>query len=271
VSNPEFLLQYIDRLETNKGAWFPGERVVFRGKDLFTEVSKLGWLGILFHGVSERNFSASELEMLECMMMMGGSFPDPRLWNNRVAALAGSARSTTTLAIASGNAVTEAKVYGHQPIFKACVFVLEGFKEYEGGKSLEEIVYSKMKKDRCVPGYGRPITDIDERIEPVLNTAKKLGFADGKYLKFAFEVEEFLKNSRYKIGMNAAALFAAFSADLGLTPREFYMFSCLSFSGGMFPSYVDAIEKPEGSFFPLTCDRLTYNGQSKRIWCGGNR
>ena len=50
------------------------------------------------------------------------SYPDARLWNNRVAALAGTARSTGTLGIAAALAVSEAKIYGGAHNLRAANF-----------------------------------------------------------------------------------------------------------------------------------------------------
>ena len=263
-SNP--LKEYENSWHTKMGAWFPGERVVYRGKELLSDFSDKSWTSLVFYGISGREFSADELKMLESMMIYGSSFPDPRLWNNRIAALAGTARSTATLGIAAANAVTEAKVFGHRPILKAYDFLAQGVESIQQGVNTQEFVFAWMKKERCVPGFGRPVVEIDERIPPLLKVAESLGFANGDHVRFAFETEKILINSRYKLGMNAAALVSALAADMGVSMRDFYMFSWLSFLGGMFPCYVDALEKPEGSFFPFSCERISYKGQGRRTW-----
>ncbi|UTW46057.1 hypothetical protein KFE80_03950 [bacterium SCSIO 12696] len=266
MSGSEQLQACEDFWETDMGAWFPGQRVVFRGKDLFEYGEHVSWTKLVFYGISGREFDQRELKMLESMMIFGSSFPDPRLWNNRVAALAGTARSTATLAIAAANAVTEAKVFGHRPILKAYDYLAQGVKATEQGECAEEFVFSWMKKERCVPGFGRPVVEVDERVGPLMKVARDLGFDDGLHVKFAFKTEEILSSSRYKLGMNAAALVSALAADMGVGMRNFYMFSWLSFVGGMFPCYVDALQKPQGSFFPLSCNRISYKGQGRRNW-----
>ncbi|MDM3872103.1 hypothetical protein QSV34_12175 [Porticoccus sp. W117] len=262
----EELKKYEDRWETSVGACIPGERVIFRGKDLFTDAYDLGWVGLLFYGISGREFSKPELEMLEAMMVISGSFPDPRIWNNRISALAGTARSTASLGFSAATAVTEAQIYGHGAVIKAFEFIEAGTKATANGANLEEFTLSWMKKARRVPGFGRPITDVDERLGPLLAVAKKLSLDGGPHLAFALSVESFLKNSRYKQGMNAAGLVCALAADMNVSMRDFYMFSWLSFLGGIFPCYTDATEKPEGSFFPLSCKKINYVGKGRRTW-----
>ena len=63
------------------------------------------------------------------------SFPDPRIWPNRVAALVGTVRSTVNLGISSATAVSEATIYGEKAIVMATNFILNAMKwvDEEGG------------------------------------------------------------------------------------------------------------------------------------------
>ncbi|MGS2724552.1 hypothetical protein ACVBEJ_12485 [Porticoccus sp. GXU_MW_L64] len=260
------LKRFEDYWETTMGACFPGERVVLRGKDLFDEAYESGWLSLLLYGITGKEFNETDLEMMEAMIALCGSYPDPRIWNNRVSALTGTSRSTASLGFAAAAAVTEAQIYGHGAVLKATEFLEEGVKRVEDDNKIAEFSLSWMKKERRIPGFGRPITDIDERIEPLLRIAKRLGVDKKPHVVFALKVESYLKNSRYKQGMNAAGLVCALAADMGVTMRDFYMISWLSFLGGFFPCYIDAVNKPEGAFFPLSCKRINYVGKGRRTW-----
>ena len=44
MNGPQMLEEHVGELITSMGAFFPGERVVFRGKDLFTSLKDLDWL-----------------------------------------------------------------------------------------------------------------------------------------------------------------------------------------------------------------------------------
>jgi citrate synthase len=96
--------------------------------------------------------------------------------------------------------------------------------------------------------------------------AKELGFSEGPYVKLAFAIEKVLLQSRWRLHVNIAAIAAALAADQGLSRQEYYLIAILCFSAGMFPCYLDTMNKPEGAFFPLRCDRVTYVGKSQRIW-----
>jgi hypothetical protein len=66
--------------------------------------------------------------------------------------------------------------------------------------------------------------------------------------------------------MNVAALDAALSADQGLDVREFYYFMSLCFSAGIVFCNFDCSKNNEGTFFPLRCETISYNGLNNKKW-----
>jgi hypothetical protein len=266
VQGPKYLIENEDYWVTSMGSALSGERIIFRGKELFRELNDLPWMGLLLYGITDRIFNKKQIRLFEGMWTLCTSYPDPRLWNNRIAALAGTARSTATLAISAANAASEASIYGRRPDIRAIDFLFRTQQCLEKGDNLEELIKAELKKYRAIPGYGRPITRKDERIEPLMALAEELGFSKGPYVKLAFDVEKILLQGRWRLYMNIAALSAALAADQGLSTREYYHYVILSFSAGMFPCYIDALEKVEGIFFPLTCDRVQYEGKPRRAW-----
>lgn len=260
------LFESEDYWVTSMGNALSGERIIFRSKDLFYELNDLPWMGLFLYGITGRIFNEKQIRLFEGIWTLCTSYPDPRLWNNRVAALAGTARSTATLAVSAANAVSEASIYGHRPILQAIDFLFRTQQSLEQGSDLAELIKAELKKYRVIPGYGRPITRKDERIEPLMILAEELGFSKGPYVKLAFEVEKILLAGRWRLYMNIAALSAALAADQRLSRREYYHYAILSFSAGMFPCYLDTLKKAEGTFFPLSCDRIQYEGKPRRIW-----
>jgi citrate synthase len=268
MQGPKLLLENEDHWVTQMGAWFPGERVVFRGKDLFHELKDLPWMGLLLYGITGRIPTPKQIRLFEGMWTLCTSYPDPRLWNNRVVALAGTVRSTAALAIGAANAVSEASIYGRRPDIRTLDFLFRIQGQLEKGADLKQLIAMELKKYRVIPGYGRPITRKDERIEPLLALLAELDFSDGPYVRLAFAIEEILLQGRWRLHMNIAALAAAAGADQGLSTREYYQYVVLSFSAGMFPCYLDTVNKPAGTFFPLRCDRIKYEGNPRRLWRG---
>jgi len=260
------LLEHEQRWVTAMGAWFPGERVVYRGKDLFHELKGLSWMGLLLYGITDRMLDGKQLQLFEGVWTICTSYPDPRLWNNRIAALAGTARSTAALAVGAANMVSEASIYGGRPVIRSIDFLLRAQRLLARGTGLQEVVRTELKLRRGIAGYGRPLINADERVKPMLALAEELGFESGAYVTLAFDVERVLLQGRWRLKMNIAALLAGLAADQGLSREEYYQFMVLCFSAGMFPCYADALNKPEGAFFPLRCERINYVGGRRRQW-----
>lgn len=263
---PELLARCEDNWVTGMGATFPGEgRTVLRGKDVLNDLGHRRWMEYLVYAAIGRE-SPELARLIEGLWALGSSYPDPRLWNNRVAALAGTARSTVTLALAAGTAVSEATLYGLRTSKGAIDFLHRADRKLEEGQGLADVVRDELRKYRAIYGFGRPLVSGDERIMPVLRLAKTLGFENGHYVRLALKIHDYLQNSRYKCQINMSAIAAALMADQGFTPDDFHRLACLSFVGGMLPCYIDAHDKPEGCFFPLRTSRIDYRGTPERRW-----
>ena len=157
MSSPASLLRSEDHWPTRMGAWFPGERVVFRGKDLHVDLGNLTWMELYLYSITGRRFKKSELRVLNAIWTYT-SFPDPRLWNNRIAALAGTTRSTGALGISAATAVSEASIYGRRPDIRAIDFLLRSRRRLAEGSDLESVVKEELEKYR-----GNPEKIFDQR------------------------------------------------------------------------------------------------------------
>jgi hypothetical protein len=255
-----------DNWQTEMGAAFPGERVVFRGKDLFEELGDLTWFQYLMFGITGKKFSNNEIALIEAIWSLTVSYPDPRLWNNRVAALAGTANSTGILGTSAAIACSEASIYGNQINIQSIDFIKRATIHELSEKPLLDLIKNELKQKRIIPGYGRPIVQHDERRQPLINKATQLNLASGNHFKTAIKIDELLQTTKYRMQINASGLAAALMADLGLSNREYYYYTILAFSAGIIPCHIDASEHKEGTFFPLQCNRINYTGNEKRHW-----
>lgn len=265
ASNKE-LIDSEENWQTAMGASFPGERVVARGKDLFTEFSDYSWHKYLLYMITGREFADNEVELLDKFWMLTISYPDPRIWNNRIAGLAGTVRSTAALGVGAAYAVSEAKIYGGQANLAAIDFILEANQRVKSGESLSDIVKQELKARRMVAGYGRPIISVDERILPIQKLMEQTGYDKGEHVKLSYEVEDMLMNGRWRMQMNITGLFAAVGADMGFSVQEYYLWLTNGFTAGIVACYTDAISKKEGTLFPLRCERVNYSGSDQRDW-----
>lgn len=262
------------------GACFPGSRVVFRGQDLHgSDLMDMDYLGLSAFGLTGIKLSSAQQKILNFIFTIT-SYPDSRLWNNRVAALAGSTRSTGSLAISAAIACSEAITFGRQPMLHAADFLVRARGELQTGQSLENIVEQELKRTKHLGGYGRPVATLqqDERIVILAKKMREVGIdplnpqADNRpdrlisYFGLALEIEKVLQAKGYKLTINYAGIMIAPPLDFGFTPEQcgLYLVSC--FQAGMYPCYTEAIERPPGATFPLRCSRILYTGKSQQRW-----
>lgn len=265
MKGPQLLEEHVGKLTTKMGAFFPGERVVFRGQDLFTSLKDLDWLELYLFGITGLRYTPQQMRVLH-VIWTHTSYPDARLWNNRVAALAGTARSTSVLGIAAALAVSEATIYGGASQLRCSEFLIRAKKMVDQGVDLEALIRTEIKEKRGIGGYGRPIVPTDERIAPMMVIVREQGLENGPHLKLAFEVERILLQGRWRWHMNVVGLTAALCADFGMSAREYNYFCIPAFLAGMLPCYLDAKEKPAGLLFPLPCRMMSYEGVPRRRW-----
>lgn len=265
MSGPDSLRERVGRLRTRMGAFFPGSHVVFRGHDLHAELKDMDFLRLYVFGVTGRSFSPPQLDLMRALWTYT-SYPDARIWNNRVAALAGSVRSTGSLGMAAALAVSEAHIYGRGSEIQALRFFIAARRALDAGDTLDACLHREMETHGRIAGYGRPLINADERIAPIMAHAESLGLADGPHITLAFAVERHLLDSGRNLRMNYGAVVSAFGADLGLSPREFYLFMFPSLLAGMPPCFIDAADAPEGGLFPVPCDGVNYEGPPQRPW-----
>lgn len=256
-------------LRTVMGGCFPGERAVFRGHDLHSDLRDAEWLDLYLFGVTGRRHTPAQIKLLYAMWV-NTSYPDARLWNNRVAALAGSARSTGILGICAAMATSEAAIYGRQVDVAIADFLVRAHAAVQSGSQLADVIAMELRSNRSIGGYGRPVAKsaADERNAVILELAKEAGLADGEYLKLAFAIEQILLNGRYRMRMNYAALAAALVLDMGMSPGEYYFVLLPSFLAGMAPCYIEASTRPAQATFTLRCSAVHYQGPSRRTWLG---
>jgi len=264
---PDLLKHCEDNWHTSIGASFPREqRTVLRGKDLLGELSNHRWMELMVYAITGKE-SKRLARLVEAMWVIATSFPDPRLWNNRVAALGGTVRTTGALAANAASAVSEANAYGVR-VGKRAIDLLYRFKEkLNAGEKLEDLIKQEFKQYRVLSGYGRPLVSKDERVEPLMKFAKSMGLGDGPFLKLTFDISEYLSNSRYRYQLNISAVMAGLLADEGVSAENAYYLVINCFLGGILPCYIDAKNHPEGTLFPLSTTRINYTGQhTTRSW-----
>lgn len=251
-----------DKWVTRMGKVFPTEGAVFRGKNLHNELKHLGWFELYLYGITGRFFTEKQLKVLNFLWTCT-SYPDPCIWNNRVAGLAGTVRSTLGLGLSAALAVTEAEIYGPRTAKRNFDFLLRLKKALSQGYSIEQYVDDELKAGRRIYGYGRPLVGGDERVPHIIKLLKEMGMENGTFVRLAFEVEKVLKAKKGLV-MNMASLCSGVAGDLNFSLSEFQAYINLAHIAGIVPCFLEASEKPMGTLFPLKCSRLVYEGRTPR-------
>ncbi|MDK2126893.1 hypothetical protein PZA18_22885 [Chitinimonas sp. DQS-5] len=264
------LNDYLGVFKTKAGACFPGDRAIFRGKELHKDFYHADWMELFVFGITQKRLSARQVKILHALWVYT-SYPDARLWNNRVAALAGTARSSGALGISAAIAVSEATIYGWQAAYEAADFLERAKALQDKGKLLADVIKEELAVRPRIRGWGRPVGALqeDERIPVMLKRMEEEGEPQGEYLRLAFAIEKELSAmSSRPLLTTFATVFMAVSLDVGMSAREAYLFLLPCFLAGMPPCYQEACEKPEGATFVLPCSQLKYSGPARRNWSG---
>ncbi len=253
----------IGHVTTRLGGFFPGQGARVRGHDLHEMAVDKRWFDLFLLSLTGRQFAEHEIDLLEALWTYT-SYPDPRIWNNRVAALAGSSRASAALGIGAAIAVTDADIYGLGPCLAAFDFI--GAHVDAPDEELLAAATTQLRRERRLGGYGRPLTADDERIAPTMAKARRLGLADGPHVRTAFRIESLLESGRWRMRMNYAALCSAIHLDIGLTRDDYECILATIFLGGMPPVWKEHNQELAGGLFPTPVAALRYDGQMPRQW-----
>ena len=262
--NLEQLKELEVRWETEMGKAFLCERAVMRGKDIHHELTSLDWFRVNLFSITGREFSDNQIRLLN-FFWVATSYPDPSIWPNHVASLAGTSRTTVSLAMMAGMAISEASIYGRKPERKALDFFYRAQAKIEAGESLDHILQKELNERGVIYGYGRPLAKIDERIPHTIKLVEELGLDKGKHYQLALEIFKYLKENK-GLSMNIAAVNTALVADIGLTTEEYQQFLTPCFVTGMAPCYIEARDKEEGAFFPVRCESIVTSRKERKEW-----
>lgn len=254
------LLEYENIIRTKMGAAFGGERVVFRGQDLHHELCDMEWMEFYLYGITGKRFSKPVVELLNFMWACT-SYPDPRIWNNRIVSLAASSRATAPQALSAGLISSEASLFGYRVGAQAMTFLQRLGKAVQEGQKMEEFVERELEVNRVIPGFGRPMANGDERVPHIIGKIESLRLNEGLHYELCLEVIEFVEG-KWGRKVNMAAFLGAKLADFGFTPVQYELYLFTAFTAGMGMGYMEELDKPEGTFLPFRCSSLVNIGNN---------
>ena len=266
MSNYQPWETFSGRIVSRRGGWKIGEGVQCGGFDMMEDlVGKTSYMQVVVLNATGKLPTKNLADWLEAVHICL-SWPDPRIWCNRIGALAGTSRTSCVAASTLGVLAAESSSYGIKPLISGVEFIQHAYREVSKGLSVPEFITEEVKKYAGKPylmGYVRPIAKGDERIPAMEAVTKNLGFEIGEHLKLAYQIEAEL-NAKYDETMNINGYMSAFLSDQGYSSTETHrIFSSLVISG-VTACYTDTVDRVEGGFSPLKTAEIAYKGAALR-------
>lgn len=253
------------RIRSQVGHWQAGRDARFRDHALLGELlHQLNETQLMVYGICGRIISQALACWIDKAYFMT-SYPDSRLWCNSIARLAASADGSPVAAMTASFLAADSKAYGSYAVYNSALAVQDCVIKMRQGLSLTETVasYSRKGTGANIPGFLRPVKVDDERIAPMMQITRELGFSQGEHLSFAFELSAHLQ-AKNKGGMNAAGFYSAFLLDQSFQPFEIYLLCIRCIECGALPCYQEQLDEPENGFLPLACEDIKYRGPKRR-------
>lgn len=248
------------------GGWIGGGTVYCHGENLLTDrLGKYSYMQNLVFILTGRKIDEKLAAWMDAGFL-GLSYPDPRIWCNQIAALAGTGKSSVVAATCAGVLATDSSMYGATPLRSGSEFIQAALKKKQTGMSAEEIVADEIRKSMGrvnIMGYARPVALSEERVVAMEQYAKVQGMERGEHLQLAFDIEAILLRDHGE-RMNFNGYMSAFVSDQGFTPEQALNVCAMVAATGVTACYVDNADRPAEAFMPLRCDDIDYQGVPPR-------
>lgn len=259
------------KIKSKKGGWRIGVGVESHGYDLINElVGHFSYMQVVVLNATGNMPSKSLADWIEAMHICL-SWPDSRIWCNRIGALGGAVGASPISSVCSGTMAADSRVYGISPIVDGVKFIQRARHEIElRNITVEKFVDSEVEKIGDKPylmGYARPVAKGDERISAMERVSNELGFKAGPHLTLAYKIEQVLAK-RFDETMNINGYGSAFMADQNMSPVEIYRIFSVMVASGVAACFVDNADNERGLFAPMRVTDIRYEGRvARQIVC----
>jgi citrate synthase len=250
---------------TQKGGWEIGKGVAIHKHSVIDELMPAGsFFQVMVLNVTGRLPERKFIHWLESTFI-GLSWPDPRIWCNKIGAMGALTKASPVVSICSGTMASDSRMYGPGTALNATAFICQAMSYCSEGGSVEDFIEKKAKlRGRLrVPGYARPFATGDERVVAMQALADSLGFEKGPHLQLAYQIQDYLMEN-YGEAINLAGYIVAFMSDQGYNADEIYRIYSMSVNSGIHAAYSETCDSPPDSFLPLRCDDIEYTGVPER-------
>jgi len=258
--------KYRGKIYSRKGGWRIGSGITTHGFSLLDDIHrKCSVFQVMIMNVTgklpERRLADFVEGLFICL-----SWPDPRIWCNKMGVFSAMTRSSATAAIAAGGLAGDSRMYGAGtgPAIEA--FIVQAYQHTVDGEQgvadfIEDNAYRGGKL--FAPGFARPLAKGDERIPAMRRYAQQLDFEVGPYERMANEMEDYLSRKEGE-GLNLSGYFTVFMKDRGYTIEEIMGIAAWSVSTGVYAAYFEYSKEPPEAFLSLKVDDIDYAGPAIR-------
>ena len=249
-----------------KGGWRIGTGIETHGYSLLDDIlGKCSLFQVMIMNVTGRLPERRLADLVEGLFICS-SWPDARIWCNKMGAFSAATRTSPTAAVAAGGLAGDSRLYGSGTGRAINDFAeLANFHVRKQGMPVADFVdrYAYKNGKLQAPGFARPLAKGDERIPALRNYASSLGFEPGPYEDLANRIEDCL-SQRDGEGMNSAGYFVCFMKDRGFSVEHIMGIAAWSIATGVYASYFEYIDQDPDVFLPLKVADIDYIGPPRR-------
>ncbi len=252
---------------STKGGWDIGGGIMTHGHSLLDEIlGKCSVFQVIIMNVTgklpERRLADFVEALFVCM-----SWPDSRIWCNKIGTFCAMTRTSATTAISAGGIAGDSTLYGAGTGYAVNTFIEKAYNTCVNPNTESVNTFIRENAYRSgrlfAPGFARPFVRGDERVPEMRRYARELGFEVGPYEKLANEIESVL-NARDGEGLNLSGYIIVCLKDLGYNIKEIMGFSAACVTTGIYASYFEYIDRPPEAFLPLHVSDIEYVGELQR-------
>ena len=251
---------------SRKGGWKIGSGIETHGYSLLDEIhGKCSLFQVMILNVTGRLPEKRLADVVEGVFICS-SWPDPRIWCNKLGAFSAMTRTTPTAAVAAGGLAGDSKLYGVGTGRSIESFItladrMINHENWSVQEFMEKHAFSNGKLQ--APGFARPLAKGDERVVAMRRYARELGFETGRFEKLANEMEDYLSTKAGE-GLNSSGYFVVFMKDQGYSIDEIIGIAAWAISTGVYASYFEYIAQAPEAFLPLRISDIDYTGPEVR-------
>lgn len=259
--------KYRGEIYSSRGGWTVGQGIMTHGYSLLDDIhGKCSMFQVMIMNVTGELPDKRIADLVEGLFITS-SWPDSRIWCNKIGTFSAQTRTSITNAIAAGGLAGDGKIYGPGTGHSIGPFLDKAYQHIIiNNQPVRDFIENHAYKNGKLhaPGFARPLAKGDERIPAMRKLANKLEFQVGPYQKMVNEMEKYLSEKEGE-GLNLSGFFTAFMLDQGFEIDQIMGITAMAVTGGIYAAYFEYINQPPEAFLSLRVEDIEYVGHEPRL------